>query len=78
MMVPVTTCHLEEAAHARVVAKGLLGMSIGEARARVRQDGQVELRETASREQYVTADFRAERVTVVVDDGTVVEAFGGC
>jgi len=42
------------------------------------QDGQVVLRETASREQYVTADFRAERITVVVDDGTVVEAFGGC
>jgi len=42
------------------------------------QDGQVVLREAASREQYVTADFRAERITVVVDDGTVVEAFGSC
>ena len=70
--------HLEEAAHARAVAENLLGLSIKEARARVMQDGQVVLRETASREQYVTADFRAERITVVVDDGTVVEAFGGC
>jgi len=69
---------LEAAAHARAVAEVLVGLSIEEARVRAAQDGYVVLRETASRGQYVTADFRAERITVVIDDGTVVEARGGC
>ncbi len=68
---------LEAAAHARALAEVLVGLPIEEARVRAAQDGQVLLRETAASGQYVTADFRADRITLVVNDGTVVEARGG-
>lgn len=65
------------AAHAREVAEDLVGLSIDEARARVMRDGHVVLLEIARRGQPVTADFRADRITVLVQDGIVVEAHGG-
>ncbi len=68
---------LEVAAHARAVAEVLVGLSIEEARDRATQGGHLVLREIASRGQYVTADFQANRITVVVADGTVVVARGG-
>jgi hypothetical protein len=68
---------LETATDARAVAESLVGLSIEDARARVTQHGHIVLREIASREQPVTADFRADRITVLVADGTVVEARGG-
>ena len=67
----------EVAAHARAFAEGLVGLPIDEARECAKRDGNVELREITRRGQPVTADFRANRITVLVEDGTVVEARGG-
>lgn len=68
---------LEMAAHARAVARDLVGLSIEQARARAERDGRVVLREIATRGQPVTADFRANRITLLVENGTVTEAHGG-
>lgn len=66
----------EIAAHAREVAQGLVGLSIAAVRKRVAADATVTLREIAPN-QPVTLDYRPNRITVTVVDGTVVETSPG-
>jgi hypothetical protein len=67
----------EIAGHARAVADDLVGLPIEEARARVAREGHLVFREITRRGQPVTADFRANRITVLVEAGAVVQARGG-
>ena len=69
---------LDVTAHARAVAEDLFGLSVEEARSFAARDGLVVLGEISSRGRPVIADFRGDRIIVLVENGIVVEARGGC
>ena len=66
----------EQAERTRAIAETLVGLSADDATTIAHASGEYELR-TISPGQPVTADFRANRITLEVADGVVIRASAG-